>query len=148
MKAFEIFFIFAAGFFLLVQVCDAHEHRKVAGNLDFVVGFLNEPAFSGEMNGVDLRVSLGGEPVEGLGETLKASVSRKDVSGSLELPFRGRYKQPGAYAAYFLPAKPGQYIFRIIGTAAGREVNEVFTSGPETFGDVQDSAPLRFPEEN
>jgi len=40
------------------QHASAHERRTVLnGRYQFVVGFLNEPAVSGEVNSVDLRVS-------------------------------------------------------------------------------------------
>jgi hypothetical protein len=41
------------------------------------VGFLNEPAFAGQLNGIDLRASIPSEndkPVEGLEQTVKAEV--------------------------------------------------------------------------
>lgn len=132
---------------VLLPACtaSAHERRETAEGLSMVVGFLTEPAFSGQMNGVDFKVSRAGKPVEGLAETLKAAVSRLDSPQTLELPFKARYKQPGSYAAYFLPAKPGRYIFHITGEIDGKPVDETFTSGPDSFGDVVDSEPLRFP---
>ena len=42
--------------------------------------------------------------------------------------------------------KPGDYTFRIYGTIDGTEIDESFTSGPETFGAVEDPAPLQFPK--
>lgn len=123
----------------------AHEHRKVAGQYEFVVGFLNEPAFSVEMNGLDLRVSSEGKPIEGLEKSLEATVLSADRKSSLPLKLRSRYKQPGSYAAYFFPTKPGKYIFQIEGRIEGIEINETFESGPQTFHDIEDALVLRFP---
>lgn len=134
-----------AVFFLYSGAGFAHERRQVAGKYSFVVGFLNEPAFSGTMNGIDLKVLWAGDPVEGLEKSLKARVSFSGQKDFLPLIFRPRYNQPGNYAAYFLPALPGQYRFHIEGTIDGAAVDEVFQSGPLTFHDVEDSAPLQFP---
>ncbi|MBI2322865.1 MAG: hypothetical protein HYU88_12445 [Chloroflexi bacterium] len=62
----------------------AHERRPVAGKYQLVVGFLNEPAFAGQMNGIDLRVTVpaeGDKPIEGLEKTLKATVIRRSSLG-------------------------------------------------------------------
>ena len=136
-----LFCLSAAGF---VPVASAHEKRVVAGQFEFIVGFINEPAFSGQMNGVDLRVTQKNKPVENLEGQLKVVVMRSDVDKTLELAFSKKYNDPGRYAAHFLPAKPGKYIFRIIGTINGAVIDEQFESG-EKFHDVNDVAPLQFP---
>jgi hypothetical protein len=123
----------------------AHEHRTVAGRYEAVVGFLKEPAFSGEMNGLDLRVTENGAPVEGLEATLRAEVALPDGSQAMPLKLRTRYKQPGQYAAYFLPARPGPYVFRIQGEIKGAALDETFESGPGRFADVEDAGALAFP---
>ena len=123
----------------------AHERRQVAGNYDFVVGFVNEPAFSSQMNGVDLQVTSGGQPVEGLETTMKVIVRYGDETAGLDIPFKAKYRNLGAYAAYFRPAKPGKYTFEITGTLNGRYVREVFESG-EKFHDVEDSAAISWPQ--
>lgn len=138
--AMFVLFMIAAG-----NPVFAHERRQVAGEYDFVVGFINEPAFSGEMNGVDLQVTSGGQPVEGLETTMKAVVRYGDETAGLGIPFKPRYRQLGSYAAYFLPAKPGKYVFEIIGTLNGRYVEEVFESGSK-FHDVEDSSAVIWPQ--
>ncbi len=123
----------------------AHERRAV-GPYTFVVGFLNEPAFEGETNGIDLRITrtAGEEPVEGAEKTLKAEVV---VGGStLPLELRPRFRQPGAYNGEFVPTRPGAYTFRFSGTIDGQPVNETFESGPGRFNDVQAVGPLQFPD--
>ncbi len=141
-----------AGFFLALtlvplaaQPAYAHERRTV-GPYEFVVGFLKEPAFEGETNSIDLRISRAGsgDPVEGADKTLKAEV----VVGpnTLPLELRPRFQTPGAYNAEFVPTRPGTYIFRFSGTLDGQPVNETFESGPGKFNDVEAVAPLQFPD--
>lgn len=129
---------------LATPLAYAHEKRMV-GETQFVVGFVNEPAFNGEMNAIDLRVSdKEGTPIEGLEQTLKAEVGYGEGSEVMEILFRKRYNQSGAYAAYFLPVQPGKYRFHIHGSIADKAVDETFTSG-EGFHDVENSKYLAFP---
>jgi hypothetical protein len=123
----------------------AHDRRAV-GPYTFVVGFLKEPAFEGETNGIDLRILRTGseDPVEGADRTVKAEVV---VGGSiLPLELRPRFRQPGAYNAEFVPTRPGAYSFRFTGTVDGQPVNETFDSGPGRFNDVEAVGPLQFPD--
>lgn len=123
----------------------AHDKREVAGKFTFIVGFVTEPAFAGSMNGVDLRVLEGGsdKPVEGLEKTLEVTVIKDGTKEEKLLPFRPRYKDPGRYAAYFMPTAPGSYIFEIKGSINGVKVNETFQSGKDHFHDVE--IPVRLP---
>lgn len=124
----------------------AHEHRHV-GDYEIVVGFLNEPAIVEEPNGLELRVTKGegeaAQPVEGLAETLQAEVIYGDQVMPLEL--RPAFGEPGSYQAEFIPTAEGAYTFRIFGTIEGTPIDERFTSGPETFSEVQSRADLSFP---
>ncbi|HEX9017234.1 MAG TPA: hypothetical protein VF960_14685 [Chloroflexota bacterium] len=126
----------------------AHERRTVGGKYQFVVGFLSEPAFADQMNGLDLRVSTSADnkPVEGLEKTLKATVIVGGGAKSMDLTLQTRFGQPGAYAAYFMPTRAGSYIFRITGTIDGTPVDERFESGPGRFNDVESAQPLQFPD--
>lgn len=127
----------------------AHERRAV-GPYQFVVGFLEEPAFLGGTNGVSLRVTdtraTPPSPVEGLQETLEAEVTHGGLSRSLALEFEAVFGQPGLYAAHFVPTAPGAYIFRIHGTIADLAVDERFESGPGRFDEVAPVADLQYPE--
>lgn len=129
---------------------EAHEQRDVAGEFSFVVGFLNEPAYAGEQNGLDLRIStldpMGGVdsvPVEGAEESLTAEVRYGDQSMLLE--FDTVYNEPGAYRAIFFPTAPGDYTFHVTGTIGETEIDETFASADGEFSAVQDPAPLQFP---
>lgn len=149
----------AAGAALLLApfTADAHEVRNVDA-YEMVVGFLDEPAFAGDKNGLDLRItevgdvatpaaddeSEAGTPVEGLDATLQAEVIYGDET--MELPLSAAYNDPGAYESFFFPMEPGDYTFRIFGTIDGTDIDESFTSSPEGFGAVQDPAPLQFPK--
>lgn len=120
----------------------AHETREV-GELTLVVGFIYEPVYSGQKSGLDLRVSRGEEPVEGLEETLEAEVS---FEGQVrELPLSPVFDEAGAYRSVFFPTAAGPYTFHIFGTIDGQEIDESFTSGPGTFSEVQDVTGGQFP---
>lgn len=149
----------ALGCALLVApaMVDAHEVRSIAdGTYQIVVGFMDEPAFAGEKNGLEFWVSdisaatptadgeVEGAPVGGLEETLKAEVIYEDQTMELELS--PRWNEEGAYESPFFPMKPGDYTFRIYGTIDGTDIDESFTSSPEGFGSVEDPAPLHFPK--
>ena len=120
----------------------AHESRAV-GELTFTVGFLDEPVFSGQKSGLELRVSRGEEPVEGLEESLEAEVTFG--TDTRELPISAQFGEPGAYRSIFFPTAAGPYTFRIFGEIDGQPIDESFTSGPDTFSEVQDVAGGQFP---
>jgi hypothetical protein len=137
---------------------DAHETRVVGdGKYQIVVGFKNEPVFAGDKSGLEFWVTEApeatpaadaeseGTPVEGLDETLQAEVIFEDQT--MELPLSAMWDEPGGYGSDFFPSEPGTYSFRIYGAIGDTEIDETFTSGPETFGDVQDPAPLQFPKQ-
>jgi hypothetical protein len=120
----------------------AHEVREV-GDYTFVVGFLDEPVYSGQKSGLDLRVTRGEEPVEGLEQTLSAEVSFGDDSRQLEIS--AAFGDPGGYRSVFFPTAAGPYTFHITGEIDGTRIDEEFTSGPDTFSEVQDVTGGQFP---
>ena len=67
----------------------AHESRDI-GDINMVVGFVDEPVYSGQKSGLDLHVTHAGEPVEGLEETLQAEVTFDDQTRDLEISPRVR----------------------------------------------------------
>jgi hypothetical protein len=127
----------------------AHERRPV-GPYQLVVGFASEPAFEGQKNGVELRVSEGeGEaatPVEGVQESLEVEVTHVESGVSQVMPLRAVFGAPGQYTNDWIPSAPGVYRFRFFGSIGDLAVDEVFESGPETFGSVEPAAELYFPE--
>jgi hypothetical protein len=135
----------------------AHEHREV-GEYEFSVGFMNEPALVNEPNGLILEISKptgehaegeegdegeAGTPVEGLEETLEAEIAYGGETKPLEL--RPVFNTPGAYTADVIPTAIGAYTFRIFGSLDGTEIDESFTSGPETFAEVTGTDAIAFP---
>jgi hypothetical protein len=119
-----------------------HESREV-GDLTIVVGFRNEPVFAGEESGLELWVTRGEDPVEGVEESLRAEVSYGDRTRDLELS--PSFGEAGRYQSVFFPTAAGQYSFRISGEIDGQAIDETFTSGPDTFGDVLEQAGGQFP---
>lgn len=140
---------------VLPAATSAHESREVlAGKYRLVVGFLNEPAFINDKSGLDLRVTdnpnapEGQEPtrtgVEGLETTLQAEVIYGEQK--MALTIEPRFRDPGAYASYFYPTAAGDYSFHIFGAINGEQIDETFTSGPETFGAIEER--LEFPRQS
>lgn len=128
-----------------VPSASAHERRQVAGKYTFVVGFLNEPVFLEEPNGVSLTVTnmQTNEPVEGVEKTLKADITAGGQTKTVEL--KARFGQKGAYSADVIPTKGGPWTFRFYGTIDGTQIEEKFESGPGRFNEPQSKAELLFP---
>lgn len=127
----------------------AHEQRQV-GNYVLTVGFLNEPSYQGQPNGLDLRVAKNAAnktPVSDLEKTLKAEV----IAGGKTMPltigpvYDNGGKVPGAYKAPFVPTATGDYTFHITGTIDGQKIDQKFTSSPNTFSSVVPMADAEFP---
>ena len=157
----------------------AHEPREIE-DYNLVVGFLNEPAFEGLMNGVYVHVTKvaehghGEEPADaksededesheteegehGHGEELTTSVTGLENTRQVEVThvpsgatrlmrlhaFSG---DPGHYKSDFIPTSTGQFVFHLIGTIEGKQIDERFESGVGTFDDVQPATAIQFPE--
>ncbi len=123
----------------------AHERRTV-GPYQFVVGWLNEPAYLGQLNSLDFRVTdtRTNQPVSGLEKTVTADVAAGGLA-PFPLTIAARFGTPGAYNGWVMPTVTGTYIFHIKGKAGSTDFDEKFTSGPGTFGDIQDTATLQYP---
>jgi hypothetical protein len=148
--------------FAVSSVTSAHETREVAdGQFQFVVGFLNEPAFQDDLNAASIRITTqeggeatpdaaddhgGGTPVEGLVGSLNIEVIYEDQRMDLEV--MGVWGEPGHYVGYFIPTEPGDYTFHVTGEIDGVEIDEMFTSGPETFSVVEPRVDYEFPARN
>ena len=125
----------------------AHESR-IVGKYKLVVGFVNEPALNGQPNAIDFRVTVSdtAKAVEGLDKTVKAEVI---YGGGKSMPvaLSARFGQPGAYAGYFIPTRPGTYIFHFTGQIEDTKIDERFESGPGRFNDVEDTTKMQFPDQ-
>jgi len=125
----------------------AHERRTV-GPYQFVVGWLNEPAYVGLMNSLDLRVTdtrvTPAKNVEGLEKTLTATLQTGGLA-PLPLTVTARFGAPGAYNGYVMPTATGTYVFHIKGKVESLDVDEAFESGPNRFGDIEATTALQYP---
>lgn len=122
-----------------------HETRG-AGDLRFVVGWGDEPPFTGLKNSVQVTVveANGGPAVTDVGDSLKVEVSKGSAKMTLPLDPTGP-STPGDYRAWLTPTRPGAYTFRLFGSVRGQAVDESFTSSPATFDEVEDVAGIQFP---
>lgn len=127
----------------------AHDKRLVSGKYSFEVGFLNEPALVGQVNGIDLTVTIpsaNDKPVEGLENSLTAMVIVGGNWRTMVVPLEPREGEPGAYSGYFIPTIEGSYQFQFSGKVENTIIEEVFESGPDRFSDVQSPQLLQFPD--
>lgn len=134
---------------LVASPASAHEFRKV-GKYGLVVGFGTEPAYAGQPNRVQLLVSdaATNEPVADIGNDLKVQVIFGDQSQDLEMEPEfevHEFGTVGDYGADFIPTRPGKYTFHFTGSIKGQKIDESFTSGPDTFGEVEDPVAAEFP---
>lgn len=165
-RTIAVFVLFGIAFTTSFGVTTAHEHREIAdGQYVINIGFINEPAFVNQQNGLYLRVDLTspqqsagdetpvaegdgddhGDVIEviGLTETLEAEVIFGDQSMPLSL---SPGENPGEYVSVFFPTAVGDYTFRITGEIEGTAVDETFTSSPEGFDSVQAIEDFQFPK--
>lgn len=137
--------IVAASLLLFSGTAYAHERRTI-GPYQFVVGWLNEPAYVGQLNSLDLRITdtRSNQPVSGLEKTLTADVTAGGLA-PFTLTVSARFGTAGAYNGWVMPTVIGTYSFHIKGKVESLDVDERFTSGPGTFGDILNTAELQYP---
>lgn len=131
--------------FAFTSAASAHEGREV-GEYELTVGFSEEPALVNEPNGLYLLIHRAGNEsavLEGLQETLQAEISY--AGETMPLDISPSFRQPGNYTADIFPTAEGTYTFRIFGTIEGTEIDESFTSGPETFSDIESVEAIAIP---
>jgi hypothetical protein len=143
-------FLAAAGAFMVLSASPASAHQeRTVGRYHLAVGFGDEPAYAGQQNSVQLFLhDANDRPVTDLGDTLRVQV----VYGNRHLdlvmqPFFevGEFGTPGDYRAWFFPTRPGHYTFHFTGTIGKQAIDQSFTSGPQTFADVQEPTAVEFP---
>jgi hypothetical protein len=126
----------------------AHERRQI-GEYTFSVGFSTEPAFANIPNGPEVTITKGRreEPVvEGVDLDVEVIFGEESTTLGVEPAFVVEvFGEPGNYNADMFPTRPGTYAFRFFGTVEGTAIDETFTSGPETFNDINDPAEFAFP---
>ena len=126
-----------------------HEHRRVGG-YELVVGWVEEPAYAGLMNGVQVRINdQTGKPVDDLSDSLKVEVlfgKQKTEAMALVPTFSEKAGRRGEYRMPVIPTRPGTYTFHFIGTIRGQRVDESFAASERTFDLVRESSEIEFPE--
>jgi hypothetical protein len=127
---------------LLAAPALAHEGRDVGG-YSLEVGLIAEPVFVGERSGLEFHVAKGDQPVAGLDQTLKATVTYGQQTR--DLPLREREEDPGWYESVFIPTAAGKYTFHLTGSIEGKAIDESFTSSPTGFNEVQEATAGQFP---
>ena len=123
----------------------AHESRKV-GPYEFVVGWVDEPTFTGAKNGVGLSISdfKSEEPItENVPVELEVEVMFEGESTTLTM--EPSFSDPSFFDSEIAPTRPGEYTFHFTGTVGDTDVDESFTSGPDTFGSPVDLKEIQFP---
>lgn len=123
----------------------AHDHQTVGkgeNQYELAIGYVNEPTYTDQLNGLDLAVhKLDETPVENLETSLKAATIAPDGTTRRELPLRAVYGEPGVYTSDFVLSEPGAYTFEITGFIGETEVDLTLPYKDE----VEPVADLRFP---
>ena len=130
----------------------AHTGHEV-GDYVLEIGWLNEPAFVGQPNAVQVTVTHHGDgaPVLDLAAddlTVVVSTGGVDSASLVFEPVFDAVEKTGSlgeYDASIVPTAPGDYTFRITGSIHGTAVDLTVASGEETFNPVVASTDLEFP---
>lgn len=126
----------------------AHERVRVGGH-EIVIGWLEEPAFAGFKNAVQLIAThkQGGDPVRGARLQVEVIFGDRDGTEKMgPLDLAAAFGSPGEYHAFLVPTRPGTYTFHVTGTLGKDErIDRFFTSGDQTFDDIRDPGAVQFP---
>jgi len=121
----------------------AHVTRH-AGPYTLRIGWLDEPAFSGSQNGVEVEVTDAAGDVRGLrGDELTVEIS--SGVNHVVLPLLPAAESRGRLVASIVPTRPGTYTFRIRGTLNKQRVDAAVTCSQRTFDCVTDPSAVEFP---
>jgi hypothetical protein len=133
---------------LLTSPSAAHEEKRV-GKLVLTVGWVEEPAYAGLPNGVEVTVEQGDAPARDV--ELEAVVLFGDRTATTQtgsIPLHPVDGEPAEYRAFLIPTRPGTYTFEITGTVGKTRIDETITSGERTFEEVVNPAEVQFPEQD
>ncbi len=124
----------------------AHETRNV-GQYKVVVGWANEPPYAGVANAVEFTVTNAqtGKPVDGLDQTVKATIKAGGLA-PVSLTLAASDETPGLYEASVVPTREGGYAFHFTGKIESQTIDETFSSGPNTFDDVNSIQAIQYPD--
>lgn len=138
-------------------IASAHADRLVDGKYGFRVGFLNEPAYTGLQNGVDLSICMETCSVKSDGSGIYTNpvsdplvyqtISVTVIYGGsqLTLPLTPVFQRPGKFSAMFIPTSAGDYTFHFTGKIGSDKIDESFNSATDGFDAVQDVQTIQFP---
>ena len=141
-KIFSVLLALAlAGSFAL-----AHQSKEVGdGAYRVIVGYLVNPAYSGQINGIDLAIrNADNEPMLGLERSILAWVIAPDGT-ELQLTLRANAAKEGWYTGNFIPTVSGNYTFRVSGFIGEIEFEEHFDEPAHSDPAVLDGASIRVP---
>lgn len=146
MKTNRIPGILIAALLLLAGAAFAHQSKEVGeGAYRVSVGLLVNPAYTGQLNGIDLIIrDTEGEPVEHLERSLTAIVIAADGS-ELVLTLRAQSDNPGAYTGDFIPTLSGDMQVRVSGFIGSLEFEELFDQVAHSDPVIIDSATISLP---
>jgi hypothetical protein len=135
----------------LASATAAHTHIEV-GDYVLSIGWLNEPTFVGQPNGVEVTVEDHDEqPVTDLveGDLMVVVSTAGQDSPSLPLApgfnLEAGFGTPGQYDTELVPTTPGEYSFHVTGSIHDQPVDLTVTSGEDTFSPVRTSTDVEFP---
>ena len=130
---------------LALSLSFAHDHQTVGegeNQYELTIGYVHEPTYTNQLNGLDLAVyKMDETPVENLEKSLSAAIIAPDGTTRRELPLRAVYGEPGAYTSDFILSKPGAYTFEVTGFSGKAKV----TLTVPYDHNVEAAADLRFP---
>jgi hypothetical protein len=121
------------------------------GPLTVALGWVNEPAYVGFDNGVQVIVKQGTTPVADITDkdlTVEVSLDKQKMDAKPLVPTSDPATglgTPGEYEMHFIPTAPGNYTFHIKGAVKGTPVDETVTSSDKTFEPVTDASDVQFP---
>ena len=120
----------------------AHE-KKVSGALDLVIGWGEEPAFTGSRNSVVVTVS----DRAGALKDPAAALSVEIIFGSerITLPLEPVFNHPNEFRAWLVPTRAGTYTFHVTGKIRGQAIDVTSTCAENTFHCVEEAAEIQFP---
>ena len=124
----------------------AHQSKEVDGGAyRVIVGYRVNPAYSGQVNGIDLAIrNADNEPMLGLERSIVAWVIAPDGT-ELQLTLRANAAKEGWYTGDFIPTVSGNYTFRVSGFIGTTEFNELFDQPAHNDPAVLDAATISVP---
>ena len=146
---------------LVLGVAPAAAHQRQLlqiGTTDYlvVVGFINEPVYTGDKSGIDLLImrpdpadptearASAVKPMEHLDTTLKVEVKAGPHARVFDL--KPAYRAPGRYEAVFYPTMATTYSVRLFGTLTDLPIDLTFACHPLGHISLEDKSAVKLSE--